>query len=188
MWTRVLACVCKQSPTLSRGPVPELTAEQFTFQVNFGFLFLGFKKHSYYWEMVILARKVVLSVLGSAYLFDRRLQATLGTLVLFVATCLHANRMPYLMHEFNEFELFALFTVSVTFFLGQLTLSLGDVSYADTASIVAIVVNMLFLLVTIFYLVRMCIKDREYYAEKGGRKLAAVTGGNHHHPVTCESV
>ena len=44
------------------------------FEINYGFLFLGFKPRSYYWEIVIMVRKALLSGFAVAFESDLRLQ------------------------------------------------------------------------------------------------------------------
>ena len=59
------------------GPERQLREAADTFEVNYGFLFLGFQAPSYYWEVIIMIRKALVSSFAVTFESDRRLQVNI---------------------------------------------------------------------------------------------------------------
>jgi len=96
------------------------------FQQNYAFLFLGYSIKCYYWEVVIIIRKVTLSLIAVAFAQDIRSQALFGLLLIFIAAVAHARKMPFIDNDMNWFEFGSIMSSFATFFLGVFTLPLGD--------------------------------------------------------------
>ena len=79
----------------------------------------------YFYEVVMVARKGILSLLAVALSSDKRSQGMCGLVVLFVSTLLHATLRPLADPMLNQFEYVSLFVSSLTFFLGVMTLDAG---------------------------------------------------------------
>jgi hypothetical protein len=136
-----------------------LDNETLGFGRNFSFLFLGYRHECYLWEVVMLARKAVLSLVGAALTFEARTQVMVGLLVIFFSTILQARCMPFTFALMNQFEFFSLFTCAATFFLGIFTTEATSFE-RDVASILAFVVNGLFLVVSAVLGIHICLSER----------------------------
>jgi hypothetical protein len=90
----------------------------------YGFLFAGFNDEVYFWESVIMMRKVGLSVVA-VFLepvgIDIQAYVALG--ILFGASVLHAAYWPYELASVNYLEMFSLVASFVTICMGLFTLS-----------------------------------------------------------------
>lgn len=84
-----------------------------------GFLMAGFRDHAYYWEVVIMIRK--LSVVAITVLVEPmgvRVQTYSALMVIFVAVVCHLLSKPYTVAELNTLELVALIGAFFTFIAG----------------------------------------------------------------------
>ena len=115
------------------------------FGLNYAFLFLGYKNKLYLWEVVVLARKGALSLIGVAYATVPRTQSMLGLLVLMVSLVLQAHFRPFTDLLMNQYELASLAISSLTFFLGVFTLDDDRLEY----TVLAIGLNILYAFVTL---------------------------------------
>jgi hypothetical protein len=145
------------------GPERQLREAADTFEVNYGFLFLGFQAPSYYWEVIIMIRKALVSSFAVAFESDRRLQGLSGLMVLFVATILHARHLPFALWEMTVLEFVSLFVSSVTFFLGQFTVDAGNygAAFQEAASVMALVINVGFLCFALWSLVKITLNSEK---------------------------
>ena len=94
---------------------------------KFGFLYNGFNRRSYYWEIVTLARKEVVAAI-SVFLIQRgtvtQSMLLLLTLLLFVLLTLRVA--PYESPYLNKIELQSLLALSLTAFTGLFYLGSKD--------------------------------------------------------------
>jgi hypothetical protein len=147
-----------------RSRSQELSVEEFNFQKNFGFLFLGYMDDSFTWEVNVIMRKASLYLTAAIFAWDIRMQSMLAMLILFIATIAQAKSKPYREEFMSTLELVSLYNSCFTFFLGQFTLDAGDLgaSYSAVASVLALLSNVLWMLVVIlmfFYLIRTDAMD-----------------------------
>ena len=147
------------------------------FKQKYAFLFLGYKQELYLWEIVIMARKGVLSLIGVALASDQRLQIMVGLLTIFLSTIAHARYMPFEDDSMNHFEFLSLCSSAMTFFFGVFTVD-GGVNGAvyPVASIFAMMVNVGYVLIAIPYgiRVRRITKQRSQVLSDVGVKLIVV--------------
>ena len=142
-----------------------LDAQTQAFETSYGFLFLGYKPELFLWEIVVLARKGSLSLIGVAFSTDPRTQVMLGMLVTFMSAISHARFMPFDEDLMNNYEFISLSASALTFFIGVFTMGSVDQpednSTKTLASLVAFIVNMLYVAaaVPIFLKVRHMAKD-----------------------------
>ena len=71
----LLASAAQAQRELSKSPKTVI------FMKNYAFLFLGYQEETYLWEIVVIARKGLLSIIGVALATDPRGQVMLGLLV-----------------------------------------------------------------------------------------------------------
>ncbi len=100
------------------------TLDTLTVKEKFGFLYNGYRERNYYWESVIMFRKVfmifitvVLSSLG------RIVQALAVIVLLLVYLFLTIRKKPYQTRRLNELEITSLLTSSITVYCGVFFLS-----------------------------------------------------------------
>ena len=93
---------------------------------RFGFLFLGYKSHLYYWEFVIIYRKIVI-VMISVFLstVSNAVQGQVAFLVLITAFYFHSVYMPFETEKLNKLEQMSILTSAITIYCGLLYLT-GD--------------------------------------------------------------
>ena len=117
------------------------------FQQNYGFLFRGYHCETYYWEVVVIARKACLSLVGVVFAFDARMQVNMGLLVLMSATFAHLAYQPFTTDIMNMFELVSLSTSLLTFFFGIFTMDAAEDGEFSIASVLAVLLNLGYLAV-----------------------------------------
>jgi cbb3-type cytochrome oxidase subunit 3 len=121
---------------------------------TFAFLIRGFRLRFWFWEFVIVFRKVLIRVLLSA-VEDATLQALLGIWSLTGLFLIHAYTRPYVRSLHNHAESLGLMTLVVTLNIGLLfrsaELSSGDVC-GGTCSFVMVVLVLFNVGVILFFL------------------------------------
>jgi len=113
-----------------------------------GFLYAGFKKEAYFWESVIMLRKVAIAAVA-VFLAPAgaAIQTYAGLMVIFCLTSAHLLMNPFERPVLNRLEFGALVTAFLTFECGLFVNDSGtDVALAQTATVGIFVVNGLFLL------------------------------------------
>jgi hypothetical protein len=98
-------------------------------KLRFGFLYNGFKKSKFYWEFVIILRKIVIICIV-VFIGNQSIPIQALTLVLILLNFLVLQYLtrPYASVELNQMELRSIFVASVTIFCGlyYLTKDLGE--------------------------------------------------------------
>jgi len=116
-------------------------------RIRLGFLFNGYRPHAYYWEFVILYRKIAI-ICCSVFLttISIPIQALCVLFVLILALYVQDQVQPYTTKDLNSIELKSILCATVTIYCGLffLTGDLGD--SAKMALFVAIVVTNVFFL------------------------------------------
>lgn len=131
----------------------------------YGFLYAGFKPQWYFWESIIMLRKVgiaVCSVLMAPLGLETQTYCALALVV--VAVTIHARAWPYTKAFLNSLELLSLLTAAVTLFSALFLLSAqgriaeaavtganvsADLGTVEVATVVLVVTNATFLAVAI---------------------------------------
>ena len=99
-------------------------------RVVFGFLFNGYKLHKFFWEFLIMYRKIIIiaiSVFMSSS--NTSVQALTVVVVLFAALYIQYINKPYNHSELNHMETEALFTATITIYCGLFYLTSYDNQY-----------------------------------------------------------
>ena len=92
-------------------------------KVRFGFLFNGYKTSEFYWEFLILYRKMAVLVLAVFLNTLIQTQALTCLLVLVCSLYLHRLKDPFVEDHLNYLENLAIFTATVTIYSGVYYLS-----------------------------------------------------------------
>jgi hypothetical protein len=116
-------------------------------KLRFGFLYNGFKRSKFYWEFVIMFRKILIICIV-VFIGNQSIPVQALTLVLLLLNFLilqHLTR-PYASNELNQMELRSIFVASVTIFCGlyYLTGDLGEIAKV-LFFLVMLLVNLYFL-------------------------------------------
>eukprot|EP00495_Collosphaeridae_sp_1-RS-2012_P006867 TRINITY_DN651_c0_g1_i2.p1 TRINITY_DN651_c0_g1~~TRINITY_DN651_c0_g1_i2.p1 ORF type:complete len:376 (+),score=48.58 TRINITY_DN651_c0_g1_i2:1069-2196(+) len=86
---------------------------------RYHFLFKGYEPQFYYWELVVLARKVFMVAIAVFANDDFKTQSLLATLLCVLAVVLHGVACPFESDTIDGLELLSLFGSFCTYFLGQ---------------------------------------------------------------------
>lgn len=91
-----------------------------------GFLYSGFTKHAYFWEVLIMARKQVVAAIGT-FLVPQgtTVQALLLLVLLGVSLLLQLRLRPYSTHFLNSLESLSIGALLVSAFAGLFFLAIG---------------------------------------------------------------
>jgi hypothetical protein len=98
---------------------------------RFGFLCEGYRKEAYFWELVVLSRKVILS--GIAVFFTTSAQVQSLTVLTLCITCLVAQTAyrPFANAEVDRVEFLSLVNSVFTFLCGQYLFAVDGASEAS---------------------------------------------------------
>jgi len=120
-------------------------ADWFEANGTFSFIIRGFRLRFWFWEFVIVARKVIVRILLST-VSDATLQALLGVWILTACFVLHAYVRPYVRNLLNRAEGMSLLVSLVTLNIGLLLRSVaatGSVQEVCGVPCLVIIVAML---------------------------------------------
>ena len=91
---------------------------------RYGFLYNGFSRRSYYWEVVSIIRKEIVAGISALLIQEGTLvQCFLLLVVLFVFNLLVIKVKPYERPLLNSFELYSLQVLIITVFCGIIFLT-----------------------------------------------------------------
>jgi hypothetical protein len=133
---------------------------------KFGFMYNGYERQSYYWELIIMLRKIILVFIA---VFLRSIGIFVQALVvlLFTLICLYLNmrRKPFMTLVLNKMESLSLLTCAVTLYCGICFVSArGDSGFEMNEYwkwlffLTIVMVNVIFLL---FWLYQMSMTFRK---------------------------
>ncbi|OMJ78092.1 hypothetical protein SteCoe_22156 [Stentor coeruleus] len=93
-------------------------------KIIFGFIYNGYKISHYYWEFIIMYRKIIM-ITVSVFMSNQPtlIQALTVVIVLLFSLYLQYSRNPYCFTELNHMESEALFTATLTIYCGLYYLS-----------------------------------------------------------------
>ena len=120
-------------------------------RVIFGFLFNGFKNYRFYWEFLIIYRKIAIIL---AIVFLSSVNSTVQALSIFLlmnfSIFIHHKLQPYISEELNNMEFHSLAISAITIYCGLLYLS-------DTAnSLLEFILFLLIIIANIYFLLHWC--------------------------------
>jgi hypothetical protein len=124
-------------------------------RVRFGFLYTGYHAQKYYWEFVILYRKVLI-ITFSVFLatVSVSVQALSAMLIFIVAFMMQMKKTPYVTPVLNALELRAIMVGAVTIYCGLFFLTtVGDTTSQLALFLVIVSANAYFLL---YWLLKTC--------------------------------
>ena len=129
-------------------------------RVVFGFLFNGYKSDTFFWEFVILYRKILM-ICVSVFLnqVSTMVQALTIIFVLFIALYLQYSLKPYKIKQLNFMELEAVTTATLTIYCGLYYLSGGIGEYLQTLLFVFILGGNLYFIAYWLYYMSQAIFD-----------------------------
>mmetsp|Transcript_28287 Transcript_28287/g.50454 ORF Transcript_28287/g.50454 Transcript_28287/m.50454 type:complete len:216 (-) Transcript_28287:17-664(-) len=96
---------------------------------RFGFLYNGYKRSHFYWEFLIIYRKLLIILIWAFQNFmSVQVQALSINLVLCLFLCFHYISQPFMNDTLNRLEFLACFTAGVTIYCGlyYLTMALSE--------------------------------------------------------------
>jgi hypothetical protein len=123
---------------------------------RFGFLYLGYNKSTWYWEAIVMLRKVSMVmidvVLGPAGVAVQALVALLMLALMFVATL---QWKPFEALHVGRLEMISLVTSFMTLWTGSFFWASANVELGTTVSIFIVIINILF----VIYLTTILVGD-----------------------------
>lgn len=98
--------------------------------MKYGFMLTGFKTRIFFWEIVIIGRKILLVML-TVFLtvVSPDTQVLAGLLCLILSMILHVKFEPYAAARLNRMEHYSLQVTSLTIYAGTFYVTGGDQSY-----------------------------------------------------------
>lgn len=141
------------------------------------FLYQGYGGHFWYWEVVVMLRKIGLTGVAVFFSGDPTNQVLIAVLVVLFAFGFHLYNRPYVSEtgpnarRLDDMEAFSLATACVTFVLGQFTFVIEEGTPAlSIITIVIIGVNCAFYLV-IFWRIFFAFKSQMDLAKEKAQKV-----------------
>ena len=124
-------------------------------KLRLGFLYNGYDHSKFYWEFIILYRKM--AVISIAVFFTNistSIQALTAMVVLLAAFMLHSKHQPFVVPTMNQLELRGILVAAVTIYCGlyYMTEDLGD-GLQMSLFVIIVIVNAYFIM---FWLVMVC--------------------------------
>merc|ERR1711865_713596 len=127
-----------------------------------GFLYLGYSTQTYYWEAIVMLRKVSMVmidvVLGPYGVGVQALVSQLMMMVVLIAT-LHFR--PFAAPHIGRLELYSLSTAFMTLWLGSFFWATKNLTASMYISILIVVINVVFMLYLMVVLVGDAFRDYE---------------------------
>jgi hypothetical protein len=107
--------------------------------VKYSFFIQGYKEESYFWEGVVMARKMVLVILASTV--NSSLQIFFSMALLLNAYYVTEMRHPFRNDSINRLENMSLIALCITASLGAIFLSVSDSTDTTWTTVVLVMVN-----------------------------------------------
>ena len=90
-----------------------------------GFVYANYKREAYLWEVVVVVRLVIFSLIAVLFRDDVSLQIGIGLLVLFISVVAHAQIKPFAVEKVDRVEASSLVANWLTLFAGTLLFNPG---------------------------------------------------------------
>ena len=119
--------------------------------VKYGFLFDGYELERWYWEIVVVGRKICLISLASYWANEVHKQTLMAVVLTIICLTAQQYYMPFEHDEVDDMETFSLFTACMTFTLGQFLFTIQAGSTDAVVLSFAIVVNNFIFYAVILY-------------------------------------
>ncbi len=152
-------------------------------QLKYAFLFAGYKDDRYYWEVVIMARKVVLVTVAVFFSDVIHIQALLVILLVVMAIISHLIFQPFKIPRMNRMESLSLGCSFCIFFFGQF-LFVETGGSTDLRQAVSVLISLAFFTFFFVYIVVFCqklgiaVKGKLAHFRKTLDKLAPMEKGD----------
>jgi len=145
----------------------ELTSERV--KKKYSFLFKGYEQRWYFWEMVVVFRKVALVIIAVFFAFNTQLQAIMAVLLVSAALMAHVFARPYENSTMDWMEFFSLINSFATFWAGQLLFVDGlDNGSKVFISVIIVVLNFG------FFAVAAMVITKEFHKQLKARKISTM--------------
>ena len=129
---------------------------------KFGFLYLGYSVKTYYWEAIVMLRKVSMVmidvVLGPSGVGVQALVSQLMMVLMFIATLQY---QPFEAPHIGRLELFSLGTSFMTLWMGSFFWASSNAPFAMVVSVLIVVINIVFVVFLLVTLVGDACRDYE---------------------------
>ena len=105
-------------------------------QMRYGFLFHGYKLETYYWEAIIIIRKILI-VIGTVFLsiVSTDSQVLVLFFIFIVSIMIHIHFTPFYSSVLNNMELYSLYTAAITTYAGLFFVTGSRYSYISLDAI-----------------------------------------------------
>ncbi|CAG9325672.1 unnamed protein product [Blepharisma stoltei] len=125
--------------------------------LKFGFLFIGYRRNRYYWEFLILYRKITIICLA-VFIFSKQIQALTVLFILLISFAAQSNQRPYTLSHLNNMETQAVLIATFTIYCGlyYLTDDIEEVSRV-LLFVFIIIGNLYFILYWLYYMTKAAI-------------------------------
>jgi hypothetical protein len=127
---------------------------------KFGFLYLGYSVDTYYWEAIVMLRKVSMVmidvVLGPTGVGVQALVSQLMMVLMFIATLQY---QPFEAPHIGRLELFSLSTSFMTLWMGSFFWASDNKPFGIVVSILIVIINIVFVLYLFATLVGDAFRD-----------------------------
>lgn len=110
----------------------KIAIKEMVFMRNLGFIYRGYKKEYYFWEIIMFSRKFILILIGTfTEIFPKQIKPTLLIIFLIGYIYLQTSYSPYQSEFLNSLEIMSLITAFLTACIGILLFSekLKEISY-----------------------------------------------------------
>jgi len=141
------------------------------FKEKFGFLYNGYKIAFWYWEFIVVLRKMALVSVSVYFSESQNIQALMAVLLCTIALTVHSAGRPFVHTTLNVMEFLSLVSSFCTFFWGQF-LFIEDIGndVKITASAMVLFVNIGFVLLVVAVWVWWFVQKLDRLKAKAERK------------------
>ena len=115
-----------------------------SFEGKYGLLYSGYQKKYYYWEVIVLARKVYICFLGALFGSNFHAQGLFAVVGLFFFGLVHAYVRPFASEQMNQLEALSIITSTLTYFFAQFTFVELGTGSRTAAGVFTFMVNISF--------------------------------------------
>ena len=130
--------------------------------MKMGFLYLGYKPRLYFWEFIIMYRKIITLAITMLPDSQKLAKSVLVLLIITASLAFHVNERPFIVNKLNEIEYSAILVSTVTIYVGLFYL---DDSFGNEMKafffITIVFTNIKFFLIWFYYVIQiLAIKYR----------------------------